>query len=68
MCANSQRNWLNNIAVRASYILPILKRFPKKKNQEKLGGWSISPRNNPKQEQVSRFEFWGRSFKLAKFH
>ena len=28
MCANSQSNWLNTIAVRASYILPILKRFP----------------------------------------
>ena len=26
MCANSQSNWLNTIAVRASYILPILKR------------------------------------------
>ena len=28
MCANPQSNWLNTIAVRASYILPILKRFP----------------------------------------
>ena len=27
MCANSQSNWLNTIAVRASYILSILKRF-----------------------------------------
>ena len=38
MCANSQSNWLNNIAVRASYILPILKRFPKKKKPRKTGG------------------------------
>ena len=27
MRANPQSNWLNTIAVRASYILPILKRF-----------------------------------------
>ena len=28
MRANPQSNWLNTIEVRASYILPIFKRFP----------------------------------------
>ena len=27
MCANPQSNWLNTTAVRASYILPILRRL-----------------------------------------
>ena len=66
MCANSQSNWLNTIAVRTSYILPILKRFPWWKPR-KTGGWSISPRKKPKQKPVCLFEFWGRPFKLAKF-
>ena len=28
MCAKHQSNWLHTMVVRASYILPILKRFP----------------------------------------
>ena len=39
MCANPQSNWSNTIAVRASYILPILKPggglFPPGKNQNR---------------------------------
>ena len=56
MCANSQSNWLNTIAVRASYILPILKRFPWWKPR-KTGGWSISPRKKPKQKPVCLLSF-----------
>ena len=67
MCANPQSNWSNTISVRASYILPILKRFPWWKPR-KTGGWSISPRKKPKQKSVCLLEFWGRPFKLAKFH
>ena len=36
MSANPQSNWLNTIAVRASYIFPILKRFLGE-NQQKPG-------------------------------
>ena len=42
MCADPQSNWLNTIAVRASYIWPILKRFPWWKPR-KTGGVSLSP-------------------------
>ena len=66
MCANPQSYWLNTIAVRASYILPILKGFPGE-NQEKTGAWSISPQKKPKRKSVGLFECWGRP-KLAKFH
>ena len=54
MCANPQSNWLNTIAVRASYILPILKRFPWWKPR-KTGGWSISPRK--KNQNRNQFVF-----------
>ena len=67
MCANPRSNWLNTIAVRALYILPILRRFPWWKPR-KTGGWSVSPRKTPKQKPLCIFEFWGRPFKLAKFH
>ena len=50
MCANPQSNWLNTIAVRASYILPILKQFPRGKPRKTGGGWSISPRKKTKAE------------------
>ena len=36
MSANPQSNWLNTIAVRASHIFPILKRFIGE-NQQKPG-------------------------------
>ena len=42
MRANPQSNWLNTIAVRASYILSILKRFPWWKPR-KTGGSGLSP-------------------------
>ena len=58
MRANPQSNWLNTIAVRASYILPILKRFPWWKPR-KTGGSGLSPpRKKPKQKPVYLFEFW----------
>ena len=51
MCANPQSNWLNTIAVRASYILPILKQFSRGKPRKTGGGgWSISPRKKTKAE------------------
>ena len=42
MCASPQSNWLNTIAVRASHILPILRRFPWWKPR-KTGGWFPPP-------------------------
>ena len=48
MCVNPWNNWLNTIAVRASYILPVkaISLVKTKKNR----GWSISPRKTPKQK------------------
>ena len=43
MCANPRSNLLNTIAVRASYILPILKRFPWRKPRKNRGGGGLSP-------------------------
>ena len=50
MCANPQSNWLNTIAVRASYNLPILKHFfsenqekKKKRKKRKNGEGGLSP-------------------------
>ena len=43
MSSNCQSDMLNIVAVRASYILPILRRFLSE-NPRKPGGWSISPR------------------------
>ena len=57
MCTNPQSNWLNIMAVRASYILPTLKRFSLVKTG-KTEGWSISPRKTPKQKtSLSFFSF-----------
>ena len=41
MCANPQSNWLNIIAVRASYILPQSDFLGE--NQEKTGAGGLSP-------------------------
>ena len=38
MCANPQSNWLHTIAVRASCMLPILRRFPWRKPRKTEGG------------------------------
>ena len=38
MCTSPQSNWLNTIAVRAQYILPILKLFPWRKPKKPGGG------------------------------
>ena len=56
MCANPQSNWLNNMAVKASYILPILKRFPSK-NQEKPGGCLSLPGKNQNRNQFVFLSF-----------
>ena len=40
MCANPQSNMLNALAMRASYNLPILKRFPLE--SQKTRGWILS--------------------------
>ena len=56
MCANPQSNWLNTIAVRASYILPILKQFPRGKPRKTGGGGGLSlPGKKPKQKAVFFF-------------
>ena len=68
MCANPQSNWLNTIAVRASYILPILKRFPRWKPGKTKGLVYLPPEKTKIETYLSFFDFWGRSFKLAKFH
>ena len=56
MCANPQDNWLNTIAVRASYILPFYEAISSVKTK-KTGGWSIYPRKNLKQNQFVFFSF-----------
>ena len=55
MCANPQSNWLNTIAVRASYILPILKQFPRGKPRKTGGVVYLSPEKKPKQKAVCFF-------------
>ena len=55
MYANRQCNRLNTIAMRASYIFLILKRFPCE-NQEKAGWWSVSPRKN--RDKFVLLGFW----------
>ena len=58
MCTNPQSNWLNTIAVRASYILPILKQFPRGKPRKTGGGGGLSlPGKKPKQKAVCFFSF-----------
>ena len=54
MCANPQSNWLNTIAVRASYNLPILKHFFSE-NQEKTGRLVYLPPVKTKTETSSSF-------------
>ena len=68
MCANPQSNWFNTIAVGASYILPFLRRFPCLKLRKTGGVVYLPLEKKPKQKPLCLFEFWGRPFKLAKFH
>ena len=51
MYANRQSNRLNTIAVRASYILPILKRLSD--NQEKPGGCHLPPEKTKTETSLS---------------
>ena len=60
MCANPQSN---TIAVRASYILPFLRRFPRWKSR-KTRGVVYLPSEKTKTETTCLFEFWGRPFYL----
>ena len=62
MQGNPQSNRLSTIALRASYILPNFGDFLGPKNKREEGGGLFAPRNN------QLFEFWGRPFKLTKFH
>ena len=48
MFANPQSNWLNTIAVRVLYILPI---FTISENQEKPGGGLSPPGKKPNRNQ-----------------
>ena len=63
MCAIPQSNWLNTIAVRTSYVLPILKRFPWWKLRKTRGVVYLPPEKS-KQRPVCLLKFWGRPFKL----
>ena len=54
MSADCQDNMLNKVAVRASYILPILKRFLGE-NPRKPEGWSTSPPDIMKTETTLPF-------------
>ena len=57
-----------SLAVRASYILPILK-HSLGENLEKHGEVPFLPLDITKnQKPVCHFEFWGGPLKLAKFH
>ena len=38
------------------------------KSPNKSRGWPISPLKEPKHKPVCLFQFWGRPFKVAKFH
>ena len=68
MYTNSQCNRLNTIAMRASLILHILTRFPWWKPWKSGGGlFPPPPRKKPKRKPVCLFEFWGKTFKLARF-
>ena len=67
MFANPRSNWLNTIAVRASYILPILRWFPWWKPRKTRGVVYLPPEKKPKQKQVCLFEFWSRPFKPSVF-
>ena len=57
MCANPQSNWLNTTAVRASYILPILKRFPWWKPRKTGGVVYLPPEKNWNRNQFVFLSF-----------
>ena len=57
MCANLQSNWLNTIAVRASYILPILIGDFLGENQEKPGDGQSPPGKNQNRHHFVFFSF-----------
>ena len=57
MCANPQSNWLNTMAVKASYILPILKRFPWQKPRKTGGGCLSLPGKNQNRNQFVFLSF-----------
>ena len=67
MSADCQDNMLNKVAVRASYILPILKRFLGE-NPRKPGGGLSPPGNNQNRNHLCHFKFCDRPFELTKFH
>ena len=49
-------------------LLPVINALLLVKNLIKPVGWAISHHKDPNCEPVCHFEFWGRPFKLAKFH
>ena len=57
MCANLQSNWLNTIAVRASYILPILIGDFLGENQEKPEDGQSPPGKNQNRNHFVFFSF-----------
>ena len=67
MCANPQDNWLNTIAVRASYILPFYEAISSVKTKKNRGVVYLPPEKS-KTKPVCLFEFCGRPFRLTKFH
>ena len=57
MSANCQSNMLNIVAVRASYILPILRRFLGGKPKKNRGGGLSPPGNNANRNHLAILSF-----------
>ena len=57
MCANPQSNWLHTIAVRASCMLPILRRFPWRKPRKTEGGRGGCLSSSGKNQNRNHFVF-----------
>ena len=53
MCANPQGNWLNTIAVRASYILPFYKAISSVKTKKNRGVVYLPPENTKTEASLS---------------
>ena len=55
MCANPQSNWLNTIAMRASYTFYLFEAIFLVKTEKKTRGWSIFPQKKTKTETSLSF-------------
>ena len=53
MCANPQDNWLNTIAVRASYILPLYEAISSVKTKKNRGVVYLPPEKSKTKASLS---------------